>query len=63
MGDKKDWTGKSRFALLVTDSPCHGTKYHDLGRDEDNFPEMKDIIFKVIKNNYCGFFEIFCGES
>ena len=63
MGDKKDWTGKSRFALLVTDSPCHGTKYHDLGRDEDNFPDgdrekrnIEDYIINFAKKDislYC----------
>ena len=37
---EKDWEGKSRFAILVTDSPCHGTKYHNFtGEGEDNFPE------------------------
>ena len=36
----KKWTGKSRFAILVTDSPCHGIKYHDLKEDQqDNYPE------------------------
>ena len=36
----KEWEGKSRFAILVTDSPCHGTKYHNFtGEGEDNFPE------------------------
>jgi myosin protein heavy chain len=40
LGKKKDWQGKTRFAILVTDSPCHGTKYHDLtGDQKDNFPE------------------------
>jgi hypothetical protein len=39
MGKNKEWSGKSRFAILVTDSPCHGKKYHDLAEDEDNFPE------------------------
>ena len=39
MGDKKDWTGKSRFTVLVTDSPCHGTKYHDLAKEDDNYPD------------------------
>ena len=35
---KKSWEGKSRFAILVTDSPCHGTKYHDLkGDNVDNY--------------------------
>ena len=35
----KEWRGKSRFAILVTDSPCHGTKYHDFPEEEDNFPK------------------------
>ena len=36
----KNWNGKSRFAILVTDSPCHGEKYHDLkGEKADNYPD------------------------
>ena len=39
LGKNKDWQGKTRFAILVTDSPCHGIKYHDLTGDEkDSFP-------------------------
>lgn len=35
----KDWNGKSRFAILVTDSPCHGTKYHEFkNKRDDNYP-------------------------
>ena len=35
----KNWNGKTRFAILVTDSPCHGEKYHDLkGEQKDNYP-------------------------
>ena len=26
---KKGWEGKSRFAILVTNFPCHGSKYHN----------------------------------
>jgi hypothetical protein len=29
MGKDKQWEGKSRFAIIVTDSPCHGKKYYD----------------------------------
>ena len=39
MGDNKKWEGNSRFAVLVTDSPCHGKKYHDLNEEGDNFLE------------------------
>ena len=39
LGKNKDWNGKTRLAILVTDSPCHGEKYHDLtGEHKDNFP-------------------------
>ena len=40
LAKNKNWRGKSRFSILVTDSPCHGNKYHDLkGEDGDNFPD------------------------
>ena len=40
LGKNKSWKGKTRFAILVTDSPCHGNKYHDLsGENADNFPD------------------------
>ena len=40
LGIKKDWKGKTRFAVLATDSPCHGKKYHDLTGDyQDNYPD------------------------
>ncbi len=36
----KDWKGRSKFAILVTDAPCHGEKYHHLGGElKDNYPE------------------------
>jgi myosin protein heavy chain len=40
LGQNKKWSGNTRFAILVTDSPCHGEKYHDLSGDqEDNYPD------------------------
>jgi len=40
LGKQKSWKGKTRLAILVTDAPCHGTKYHDLtGEQKDNWPE------------------------
>ena len=64
MGKNKGWAGKSRFAILVTDSPCHGEKYHDLkGEYKDNFPNgdrenrnIEDYIIFFAQNNislYC----------
>lgn len=39
LAKNKNWNGKTRFAILVTDSPCHGEKYHDLkGEQKDNYP-------------------------
>ena len=40
LGCNKSWKGKSRFAILVTDSPCHGRQYYDIIEDNyDNYPE------------------------
>ena len=40
LAKNKNWEGKSRFAILVTDSPCHGMKYHEFkNTNEDNFPD------------------------
>ena len=37
---EKKWKGKSRFAILVTDSPCHGRKYYDDTTENfDNYPD------------------------
>jgi len=38
LGKYKNWSGNTRIAILVTDAPCHGNKYHDLST-EDNFPD------------------------
>ena len=36
----KNWQGKSRFTILVTDSPCHGRKYYDeTAENYDNYPD------------------------
>jgi hypothetical protein len=26
---KQQWKSKSKYAILLADAPCHGTKYHD----------------------------------
>ena len=39
---KKNWKNKARFAILVTDEPCHGLKYHD--------PELLDDYPKGVPN-------------
>eukprot|EP00761_Pharyngomonas_kirbyi_P010850 gb/GECH01010873.1/.p1 GENE.gb/GECH01010873.1/~~gb/GECH01010873.1/.p1 ORF type:complete len:759 (+),score=129.85 gb/GECH01010873.1/:1-2277(+) len=30
------WEAEHRFLVHIADAPCHGTKYHDLGRSCDN---------------------------
>ena len=45
MALKKDWNDENgtNIAILVTDAPCHGIKYHDLIQEiemeKDNFPD------------------------
>ena len=64
LAKNKMWSAKSRFIILVTDSPCHGVKYHDLKGDQaDNYPEgdrekrnIEDYIAFFAKNEislYC----------
>ena len=45
-----EWSGKSRFAVLVADVPCHGKKYHGL-EGFDKFPEgdKKYDIEKIVE--------------
>lgn len=33
---KQDWKSNAKYALLITDAPCHGKKYHSEG---DTYPE------------------------
>ena len=52
LAQKKKWTCKAKFAVLIPDSPCHGSKYH--GPDiMDNYPKgiknRKDIEESVKK--------------
>jgi Mg-chelatase subunit ChlD len=35
----KKWEGKAKIAILFTDSPCHGRKFHDLNQNQ---PDEKD---------------------
>ena len=36
---KQDWQANSKYAIFITDAPCHGTKYHDYGPDNDDYPK------------------------
>jgi hypothetical protein len=33
------WSAATRVMLIITDAPCHGTKYHTLKREEDVYPD------------------------
>lgn len=45
------WKGRTRFALLIADVPCHGIKYHEVP-NFDKFPEgdPKYDVIDIIKN-------------
>ena len=41
--------------MIISDAPAHGTKYHDLGKDEDNYPDgdpegrvLEDKIVEIV---------------
>ena len=43
---KKEWTSKAKFAVLITDAPCHGLKYHKkdlLDNYKEGIRNRKDI--------------------
>jgi hypothetical protein len=37
MALKKHWGAGSKLAFLITDSPCHGSSYHDLDQKNKNY--------------------------
>ena len=50
------WNGRSRFALLIADVPCHGIQYHeqpnfDSHPEGDSEYDMIDIIKKFAEKN------------
>ena len=36
----KSWTGNSKIAILITDSPCHGSEFHNLNQNENGQSDM-----------------------
>ena len=66
MALNKKWNNGTNIIFLVTDAPCHGTKYHDLDQKvdnlKDNFPyeEYKDykiekiekLVEKIVVRNF-----------
>ena len=37
-----DWQATTRLLCVVTDAPCHGSRFHDLPEGEDSFPDEPD---------------------
>ena len=65
---KKKWTAKAKFAVLIPEAPCHGSKYHEPDLI-DNFPNgtknRKDIeeSVKELANNGVSLICIKLNES
>ena len=52
---KKNWSSNSKVAILITDAPCHGNKYHDKNL-MDNYPngvidreDIEELVEKMAK--------------
>ena len=60
----KDWQGFSKFAVLATDAPCHGSEFHD-PEIEDNYPKgdpKNRDIKKYVKEFAEKEIYLFCAE-
>jgi hypothetical protein len=31
---EQDWASMTKWAILITDAPCHGKRYHSLKQDD-----------------------------
>ena len=56
MALKKSWKSNAKYAVLVSDAPCHGKKYHN--NEVDDFPngdpknrDIEKMIAKLANNN------------
>ena len=58
----KNWSGEVKIAFLITDSPCHGKKYHNLDQNQEDEKDdyingdpdgknIEDMIGQFINNN------------
>ena len=65
----KTWTGVHKYAILITDSPCHGIEFHDLNQNndeqKDEYPDgdpegrnIREMIKKIVKNKI----SLFCAN-
>ncbi len=63
MATEINWgSNNTKIAIFITDSPCHGSKYHDLGPELDYFynegTEIEEYIKFFAKNEI----SLFCQE-
>ena len=64
---KMNWKGNTKIAFLITDSPCHGSKYHDLNKNlkeeidkyDDENPNGKKID-EIIQDLFTKNISLFC---
>ena len=56
MAVKKSWKSNARYAILISDAPCHGKKYHK--GEVDDFPNgdpkdrnIENLVAKLAKKN------------
>ncbi|CAD8176644.1 unnamed protein product [Paramecium pentaurelia] len=47
------WKTKFKIAMLICDAPCHGTNFHDFGRNQDHYPDddLTQAIELMIQND------------
>ena len=51
------WKSNARYAILITDAPGHGRKYHENDVDDDyidgdpNGLDLEDLMKKYVENN------------
>ena len=45
------WKNKFRLAILITDAPCHGLKYHEASlTDYHKDSDITETLHNIIKN-------------
>lgn len=48
---KKNWGEGKKLAILITDAPCHGTDFHDLDQEKENYKDNYPKGFYESKEN------------
>ena len=44
------WKNKFRLAILITDAPCHGEKYHEPMNDYHKDSDITETLHNIVKN-------------